>query len=106
MTIIFHTSIFSVGTVVGKACFTEGCRISTTLKSEQMTFLFLISVLFGNRGGNGRLLYCGVQDQYYMETRTDDLFLFLISFLFGSRGWNGRLLYCGVQDQYCIEIRR
>jgi hypothetical protein len=73
--------------------------------TDGFLFLFLISILFGSRGGNG-LLYCGVQDQYYMETRTDDLFLFLFSFLFGSRGGNGRLLYSGVQDQYCIEIRR
>jgi hypothetical protein len=70
-----------------------------------MTFLLLNSILFGSRGGNRRLLYCGLQDQYYMETRTDDLFLFLFSFLFGSRGGNGRLLYSGVQDQYCIETR-
>ncbi len=70
---------------MGTCIFTEGCRISTTLKSEQMTFLLLFSILFGNRGGNGRLLCCGVQDQCYIETRTDD-FLFLINILFGSRG--------------------
>jgi hypothetical protein len=32
-----------------------------------MIFLFLISILFGSRGGNG-MLYRGVKDQYYIET--------------------------------------
>jgi hypothetical protein len=66
-------------------CCTAGCR-TTTLISEQMTFLLLISILFGNRGGNGRLLYCGVQDQYCIETRTDDLSITHFNYLW-EQGW-------------------
>jgi hypothetical protein len=77
----------------------------TSLKSEHLAFFISHFNSLGGRGGKGRLLYSGVQDQYYIETRTDDLFLFLNSILFVSRGGNGRLLCCGVQDQYYIETR-
>ncbi len=49
------------------------CVAQKAASVAQMTFLFLTSVLFGSTGGNGRL-YRGVQHQYYIETRTDDLF--------------------------------
>ncbi len=83
---LFYFSFqFSLGAGAGTGgCSTVGCRINTTLKPEQMTFLFLISILFGSRGRNGWLLYFGVQDQYYIETRTDDLFYFSFQFSSGA----------------------
>jgi hypothetical protein len=65
-------------------------------------FLFLISILFGSRGGNGRLLYCGVQDQYYIEIRTDVLFYFSFQFSLGTGAGTGCFTE-GVHDQYFIE---
>jgi hypothetical protein len=59
-------------------------------------FLSLISILFGSRGGNGRLLYCGVQDLYYIETRTDDLFYFSFQFSLGAGAGTGGC-NCAVQ---------
>jgi hypothetical protein len=80
LSIFNFNSLWKQGWATGG--FSEGCRISsTTLKPEQMTFLLLISILFGGRGSKGRLLYCGVQDQYYIETRTDDLFSIYIYLL-------------------------
>ncbi len=49
-----------------------------------MTFLLLISILFGSRGGNGRLLYSGVQDQYYTYTMFDVCGLFAVKVMLGE----------------------
>ncbi len=84
---LFYFSFqFSLGAGAGTGgCSTVGCRISTTLKPEQMTFLFLISILFGSRGENG-LLYSVAQDQYCIETRTDDLSITHFNSLW-EQGW-------------------
>jgi len=49
-----------------------------------MTFILLISILFGSRGGNGRLLYSGVQDQYYTYTMFDVCGLYAVKVMLGE----------------------